>query len=380
MVLAAFIAGLNIYIYQAEKVFTPLLVLLLVVVYRRDLFRLPKKYLVASLLVGLVMVIPFAYQAKTTPEIFLRAKGTSFAADPTPFLAQSAGRLLRNQQQGDYFGLILDNRRVAYGLTFLKGYFSHFDLNWLMIRGDEARHHAPGMGLLYLWELPFLLWGIYYLVWSKGSRKTKLVVLGWLLISPIPAAFSSGTPHAVRTIRMMPIPQILVALGLLAFWFWLKKQKKSFKIPIVAFSFLFFVFNFTYFLNQYFVQQNYWHSQFWQYGYQEAVEKVQVFEPKFQKVVVSNQPHLDQSYIFFLYYTRLDPGEYQRLGGTVSGGFAETHRGFGKYTFRPIDWSSEEKDSVLFMGRPTDFPPDAQVLETINFLDGQEAIRIVKGG
>ena len=52
--LAAFLAGLNFYSYQAEKVFTPLLVLALVFIWRRRLLALPRKYLVLSFLVGIL--------------------------------------------------------------------------------------------------------------------------------------------------------------------------------------------------------------------------------------------------------------------------------------------------------------------------------------
>jgi hypothetical protein len=102
-------------------------------------------------------------------------------------------------------------------------------------------------------------------------------------------------------------------------------------------------------------------------------------EHKFDKVIVSNQPHLDQSYMFFLFYLKYDPLAYQKAGGTVSGGFAETHRGFLKYTFRPIRWEEEEKSpEILYVGRPEDFPGEAKVIKVINFLDGKPAILLVE--
>jgi len=379
LVLGAFFAGLNIYIYQAEKVFTPLLVLAMVLIWRKQLLKIPKKYLVSAVIVGIILLLPFVQMTLTTPEIFLRAKGTSFAADITPFLARTAERLLRDSQANNYLGLVLDNRRITYVLAFVRGYLSHFDLNWLFITGDEARHHAPGMGLLYLWELPFFLLGIYGLIFSKVSRKTKWLVFSWFLLTPIPSSFSSGTPHAVRTLRFLPTHHIFVAFGLLKFWEIIRGKSIVFKFFIFIPAFSFFIFNFAYYLNQYFVQQNYFSSQFWQYGYKETIEEIKKIEGNYEKIVVSNQPHLDQSYMFFLFYLQYDPAIYQKLGGTVSGGFAEEHRSFKKYVFRPIKWEEEEKKpEILYVGRPEDFPADAKVIKTIYFLDGQEAIKIVR--
>jgi len=380
LILAAFFAGLNLYVYQAEKVFTPLLVFALVIIWREKLMRLPRKSLFAAVLIGLVTLIPFLSLTLTTPEIFLRAKGTSFASDLTPFLAKTAERTLRDYQNHDYLGLILDNRRITYFQTFLRNYLSHFDLNWLFLSGDDARHHAPEMGLLYLWELPFLLWGIYNLLFAKISRKVKLLVFAWFLLAPIPAAFSSGAPHGVRTLRFLPTHQIFVAFGLLNFWQAIKRKQVWVKTPVVGLIIAFALFNFAYYLNQYFVQQNDDYSQYWQYGYQEAIETIKEIEPRYEQIVVSNQPHLDQSYIFFLYYLKYDPEAYQKSGGTVSGGFAETHRGFGKYTFRPIKWAEEEKNpAILYVGRPEDFFGEVKLLKTIYFLDGEEAIKLVEG-
>lgn len=158
------------------------------------------------------------------------------------------------------------------------------------------------------------------------------------------------------------------------------KLKISFKFLVVVFSFSFFVFRFTYYLNQYFIQQNYFHSQSWQYGYQEAVEEVKKIEGHYQKIIVSNQPHLDQSYIFFLFYLKYDPKSYQESGTRMAPSQAEEQRSFSKYTFRPIKWEEEEKNpQILYVGRPQDFPQEAKIIKTINFLNSKPAIMIIKG-
>jgi len=373
--LSAFFAGVNIYVYQAEKVFGPLLVLALVAIFFRRLLKISWQYLAVSVATGVVLLIPFVFLTFSTPEIFLRAKGTSVSADQTNFLATTIERLEEDRGAGDHLGLILNNRRVVYAQAFASGYLSHFNFNWLFLSGDQPRHHAPGMGLMYLWELPFLLMGIYALVFGKMDWRIKGLVLAWLLIAPIPAAFTTGVPHAVRTMRFLPMLQILTALGLLSLAGFLKERKLIVRRLAWGGAIIFALFNFAYFANQYLVQQNYFYSSFWQYGYKQAVSSTEKIKNNYQEIVVSNDPHLDQSYMFFLFYTRFDPVEYQRLGGTVSGGFAETHRGFDKYTFRPIEWEKETSDQkVLYIGRSGDFDGGAKVIEKITFLDGSQAI------
>ena len=371
LVLAAFFAGLNLYVYQAEKIFTPCLFLAMVFIWHKKLFKMPRRFLILAVMVGLIMISPFVRTILTTQEVFLRARGTSFAADQTPFLARTVEKLSRDYKNRDYLGLILDNRRVTYLVAFVDSYLSHFDLNWLFISGDDTRHHAPGVGLLYLWELPFFLLGIYALIFDKKLLKRKFLIFSWLFLAPIPAAFTSGVPHAVRTLRFLPIMQIFTALGIVVFWSKIKEKAKL-KFLIILILGGFFVFNFGYFLNQYFVQLNYFTSQAWQYGYQPAIEEINKIEGQYKKIVVSNQAPLDQSYIFFLFHLRYDPKTYQQAGGT--------EKAFGKYVFKAIDWPNEKKTpEILYVSRPGDFPEEAKVLKVINFLNGEPAMKIVGG-
>lgn len=376
LLLYSLCAGLSLYMYQSEKVFVPLLFVLLVFIYRNTLFKLPKKYLILSLIVGIVIAFPIAHYTLTKKEALTRAKGVSVFSEDNQYLNDLSARNLINREKEDIVGLIFDNRRVFYVKSVIANYLSHYNIYWLFLSGDENRHHAPEMGLLYLWEFPFLFIGIYSLLFGKWNTKLKLLTFGLFLLAPVPASVTTGVPHSVRTLNFLPTFQIFSAIGLIVSF--LTISKIQIKYLIFALIFLFFIFNFVYYLNQYFVQQNYFYSQAWQYGYKELVDYVKEYEHKYDKIIISNQPHLDQSYIFFLFYLKYDPFLYQKEASNVSGGFAENHY-FGKFEFRPIIWEKEKKDRrTLFVGRENDFP-DTNVIKTIHFLDGKEAIKIVEG-
>lgn len=228
------------------------------------------------------------------------------------------------------------------------------------------------MGLLYLFELPFILFGIYKLIFSDINTKTKLTIFAWILLVPIPASITTGVPHAVRTLNFLPTWQILSALGLIFVWqkiinLKLKTLNLNIGYIIAVLFFMFAIFNFSYYLNQYFVQQNYYNSSDWQYGYKQTVEAVSKLENKFDKIVVSNKG-LDQSYIFFLFYLRYPPSEFQKSGSNTN---------FAKFTFRQIDWEKDSKiKNVLYVGTPEEIQGDKYVIHTINNLDGTVAIKI----
>lgn len=374
LMLSIIFMSLNLYVYQSEKLFTPLLALALIIIYRKQLFTLPKKILIISLCTGVILSLPMI---QSTKAVFARAQGVSILSQATPAIKENQQRLLRDKQNHDLLGQLVDNRRIVQGREVLSGYLSHFDLNWLFITGDQPRHHAPGMGLLYLWELPFLLIGLYQLFFLKENKNTKLLVFSWLLLAPVPAAFTFDVPHAVRTLNFLPTFQIIIAIGILSFISYTTNNKNKIaklKYPIFAITLLLCIGNFYYYLNQYFVQLNYFTSQDWQYGYKQVINQIQQNPTQYKKIIVSNQVPLDQSYIFFLFYLKYDPATYQQTSHSPD------NHNFANFEFRPINWGQEQKShDILYIGSPKDFPTDTTTIKTINYLNGKPAIEMVEG-
>lgn len=375
----AFWYALAIYVYQSEKVFIPLLMVSLVIVFWRTLFSSWKHLIGPGILFGLIAV-PFYWQTISDPDALLRAKGVSLFADQTPYLSKTVKRLERDYASGDMLGIIFDNRRVTYAVGFAQSYLSHFDINWLFVTGDQARHQPPEFGHLYLFELPLIVIGLYVLLFGRYDRRVKLLLLLWIMMTPMPASITTGTPHPIRTIHFLPGVHILSAIGVVYCIDWMKKNgRHAFLYGSVASVAGIVVFcNIAYYIAQYAIQYSYASSQEWQYGYEEAVPFVASIAQGYDRVIVSNQDPLGQSYIFFLYYLKYDPSSYIAEGGSETGGFAEQHS-FGPYEFRPFDWANEQQlGRTLYVGRPGDFPHDVPSLKTVYYLDGTPAIKIVE--
>lgn len=366
LIVSAFLFGLGLYAYHSERIFVPLLVLLLVWVFRKGLF-LERRSVFFAVVVGVLTVAPLI-AVFVNPTTITRLKGTSSLADQTGLLARSVRKLEEDQRNGNPLGVIFDNRRIVWAKTLVDGYLSHFSFRWLFITGDNPRHHAPDMGLLYLVELPFLLWGMIA-VGRKGGKLAK-ILFGWFLLAPVAASPTTELPHAIRTLVFLPVFQVFTAVGILSLY----NRYNNYKGYIFRFCILMlFTFNFIYYLHMYFVHMNREVSEYWQFGYKQAVDYVQNEGARYGKVVVSTK--LEQPHMFFLYFLKYDPTRYLAEGGTSSGGFAEVRNKFGRFEFRPIDWGRESKDGqTLYIGTPKEI--SAANLLTINYLDGKEAIRI----
>ena len=206
------------------------------------------------------------------------------------------------------------------------------------------------------------------------------------MLAPVSASITTGVPHAVRTLNFLPIFQVFTAIGFLSPYIFIKNQDLRFKTYDLRRIFIFLcltsyvlfsVVNVIYYLDQYFVQQNYYSSADWQYGYKQAVEEMKMIENNYNEIVISDNQPMDKSYMFFLFYLKYPPSEYQKIGENSSGSFT-AHHSFGRYTFRSIDWTKDSvRKNVLYIGSPKDIPDGANTIKTIYNFDGTPAIRIV---
>jgi 4-amino-4-deoxy-L-arabinose transferase-like glycosyltransferase len=383
---SAFFFGINLYVYQSQKVFSPFLLLLMTGLFFKDIFRVSRVYLLSAIGIGLIISLPFIMSLVTDSGSLARARGVSFLSDKTPLLEENTKRLQDDRERNDYIGLVLDNRRFVYLKTFLAGYVSHFDPNWLFIKGDfeNNRHHAPDMGLVYSTLIPFILMGIYLFIFSESiPKRTKLFILAWILFVPLPASFTKDVPHAVRTLQMSLILQLFTALGLLGGFFLLQRLRLPiFRYVCYGVIGISFGLNVCYYFNQYFVQMQYYYAKDWQYGYKELVSYITPLQDNYEKIIVSNRGTMDQSYIFFLFYMQYDPKHYLQEGGTKSGGLSEQGNSFANFEFRPFSYLTEKNGKTLFIGSPADFPEVGEEIHKIYYpnkpVNTDVAIRIVE--
>lgn len=365
--LSAFTFALTLYAYHSERIFVPLLLLILAFTHWKELVKM-RQAAIVGIVIGLVTVaplVPIFFNQNT----LMRLRGTSSLADQTGLLARSVKKLEDDKALGNYVGILFDNRRIVWAQTLISGYLSHYSLNWLFINGDNPRHHAPDMGMLYFIELPLLLWGMFAVAKKRGAAAK--ILFGWFLIAPIAATPTTELPHGIRTLVFLPTFQVFSAVGIYQLWDWTSRKKRFGKILLLTIAMVF-LFNIAYYLHMYFIHMNREFSDFWQYGYKQAVEYAEKNKHLYKKIVVSIK--LEQPHMFFLFYLRYDPKKYLAGGGTASGGFAEVRNKFDIYEFKTIRWENEIHDgSILYIGRPSEIP---QPKEVIRYLDGRPAMHI----
>ncbi len=366
--IASFSFALSMYSYHSPRLLVPFLLVGFSLIFRKSIKQNLAWAAVGAITI-ILLILPIIYQLTSTSARL----GSVTLFNPYERLGSSIRDLEYDMKRNDNFGKILHNRRLIYAKEAFAGYLDHFNFDFLFLIGDPpGRHHAAGMGMLYLWDFPFIILGLVYFL--KHRDKSVSFLFLWFLISPLASAITTGTPHAVRAIFYLPTYQIFSAAGVIFFLTWIKNLNKNIRYFIFIFYLLSFIFNFYYYLRMYYIHTPVEYSSWWQYGYKQVVEEVSKRQNQYDKIIVTYK--YDQPYIFFLFYQKFDPSVYQKKWSESK--IERSVRSYGKYEFRNIEWSKDSQSpNTLIVGTPDEIPEDISTLKEIKFLDGTPAFKIV---
>lgn len=309
---AAISFGLTPYTYSTANLFLPLLLLSLVIIYRKEIWKLKSNRIFQlSLIIFLVILIPIGKQlvfgeagerfgtisvfsdSRIIEEIHWRRLGGSFEKEvPKISLTER----------------LFTNRPVYWGLRISRNYLAAFSPEFLFATGDAYfRHSISKVGEFYLVEIFFIILGIW--AFGKIKGKEKWLVIVWLFFAPLPTSLTKdGANHATRLFLMGPMITVLSAYGLVQIIKVAKKKKTMMFLLFAAGCLL--VFNFAFYLHRYFVHYPRESWRYWHYGYKEGVLAAVPLIDNYERVIFTNasEPVL----LRFLFWTKYDPAKFQK--------------------------------------------------------------------
>lgn len=392
---SAFFFAVSFYAYNGIKVFVLLFLLTLVIVFYKTLLERKKEVMTAAI-VFLIILTPLSltFLDKTN---LIRFDSLDFFTQEQPTVLQTSSQRLL-YENNDLLGKIFDNRRISIVPLFITNYLINIDPTWLY--ADDYEHQTyktPDFGLFYLFELPLLLFGISYILKQNiFTKKIVTLLIAWMLFSIVPAAITYDTPNAVRIYTALPAFLIFEGCGGYFLLQWIHQQKTAIRMFMSAGISLIILISFVWFLHAYFVLLPFQYSQAFSYGAADAITYTTAHENSYKHIVISNKGDLKFSYIYYLFFTKYDPGKYLKEGGTESGNFSANH-GIGKFAFvDPNLFTSNNNierlnprslhSDTLYAIDVNDLPQSkklqdtffqkVQILKTIHFLNNQTAIYI----
>jgi len=360
---------LSLYIYHSARLIAPLLALTLVILYFKNLIKKLPQILI-PIVFGIILAVPVMYSFLNNGGT-ARIGGVGLTADQGPI--NRANELLNQHNNVKLINRAMHNKRVLYLISWGQKYTSHFDLNFLCINGDEVpRSKIPEMGQIYLFELPFLLLGLIFLLKTTiYNQKTKIFIIAFLLIAPIASSLTYQAPSALRALSMVIPLSILIALGIYSF-FSLFKNKNILKAVSIIFIIIYGYF-IAYYLDDYFVHYTQRYPYAWEYGFDQLVPYLESQKNNYNQIYVTNK--YDQPYILFLFFSKYPPEKIQKeikLTTPDQYGFS-TVLNFDKYNFQKIDWGKIPSNSLVVT---SDEIVPSEPFKIINFPNNQPGFKI----
>ncbi|CAN5302887.1 hypothetical protein BH10PAT1_BH10PAT1_1540 [soil metagenome] len=378
IILPGIFFALTLLDYQGAKLSTTVVLVILFILYWRELLKIKLKYSIMAFMIGLIITLPIILGLFNGQigrlnvfSIFSYPRGNELQT----FLNEG------NIKKGSIVYDLFYNEPLNFFRGITGRFFNYFSGRFLFFEGDWAnpRHTPPYQGVLVVGDIMFLAIGIVIFLKERISKE-KLFVLLWLILAPLPAILSRDQVQAVRSFQLSIPLIIIISFGINEFV--TTRAKKIFIVLVFAIYAL----TYAYFLDSYFVHQPIHNSKLWQYGYKQMVEKIIPIQKNYNKIFV--QQSYDQPYIYFLFYEKYNPASWQkqanlRINSSGDVGLVEH---LDNICFCKIDWSIDRGDhGDLVVGDINAIPPvdsvdpkEFIVIDEINYLNNLPAWRMIE--
>lgn len=376
--LSAIFFSLSMYAYHAERVFTPLIVLWLGFIYRKELY-LKKKQTLIAITIGTLSFIPL-FITLLNPQARTRAEVTFITRD-----FEINSQFHKAGENRDLAAYVFDNNFVIAANFWAKRYLDYFDPNFLFVKGmGYSLPNSEDLGLLYLIELPLVLLGLFLIILKEYllDKKARMLVLGWFLFGTVAASFANNAQHSLRALTWIPILQFLSAVGL----YFAFRKLRGFKLrALLMGSYLaILLISLVYFglIYGYVYQSLY--SEGAMDGWKEAAKYALDNQGKYKQVVIDPRfgtlgPYIvGTPYLYLLFYGKIDPNEFQTDPGRKD---FESSSNFRNFSFREINWAESDKSDRsqpdnLYIGSQWVLPArEDEIHQKFYLLNGKEILR-----
>ena len=386
------------WVYSTAKLFTPLLMLFLFFVWRREILSISKKEKVRAIIAGIVVGLPIALSTLFGGGAE-RLGYISVFTDPTTIPEVGVARLNIAKVRGEtgpgltptIFDRVIYNKFTFWGGKILTNFFQPFSSEFLFNKGDiNLRHSIEGIGQFFKIEAVALILGLIYFFTKFKKRKIKLLIIFWILAGIIPAIITrNGGNHATRLILILPPLILLIAYG------FLEGRKRFGKLFLLLYVGLL-VLNFFAYQIAFWVENPRYSERWWHSGWKEGISAVKEVDNDFEKVIISMAG--EPAWIFFAGHYEYSPKDWQEnfpIGNDVELEGVGKVSHIDKFYFSPLggdlyEWGKVLDNNTLYLANasevkinlilePERVPDDLNLLKSISFPSGEPAMYLFSG-
>ena len=307
-----------LYTYNSVRILLPLLLFAYLINGVIKFTGKTKKTLLLVLVVGFVLSLPILFSL-ATKEGRVRW-GTLSIMSQKSFvddIAESRGYTTLPS----ILPRLIHNKPTHFVYKFLHNYISTFSSEFLFLKGSSnTQRSVQEMGLLYLFELPLLVVGLFELGSKGGSKisKASKIIMPFFLLASVPSALTIDAPSSVRTLSLLPALILVESLGFMKLTRWFAGKKLVVRAVVVGFV----LWSISYFAYKLWFVYPKKYADDWAYGYKQAYSWVYSQYASVDNIYITSK--YGEPHIFALFYGQIDPKLY--------------HSYDVKYSTDPLGW------------------------------------------
>lgn len=302
-------ASLTLLTYQAAKLLTPLVFLLIFIFYYQQ-FKLNLKPWLSKKINIIFAVCFLIFLFWLFGGVFFGNTGNRLATQNVFNYRPKVSEYFQKIDNYDSNSIILFHNQIELSSRMvISRFINNISSDLLFCQGKiiSERGHIPDMGMFYLIDAVWFILGISTLSVIKTTSKKKFFLF-LLFIAIIPGSLTLAELSTVRNLFFVIPANILIALGI----YKIITTSKIISLIIIPIYFL----NLVYGLDLYFFHSKAGLAPEFNYGYKQAIEYVK--KNPADKVVMTDV--YGQPYIYYLFYTQYDPIKYQKANSFIDQG------------------------------------------------------------
>lgn len=359
IILSIFFFCLCLYSYNVTRLTAPILLLELIILYRKEVRSFTLRYRIAALVLFLVLVLPFLLG-------FFSSSGVLSAKSA---LITSTDILALDLQFRSYL-LSLPHAYIAlFYNQYIYMVFQYFENLGTIISGafffvtgtNEQNQGVGNVGFFYLYELPFFIWGL--IAYFRYNIRTFKVFYLWLITVVLILALSKEVPQATRGYFLILPCVCFIALGMFDFFRLLSANKNKLVKYVASIVFILAVFyNIQYYFLSYYYVFPAQSADAWRAEDKQLALYLKAHDSAYNKVIIDRSA--DFIYTTYLFYDQYPPEEFIRTAKRVKDGDLIKANAWGKYQITQLSWKQDLKmPHTLIIATPADTPKYSIILK-----------------
>lgn len=311
---SAIIFGLTLFTYQAGKMISLFLIIILFLINLSIVNKKNIKSLFLNFVLPLfIFSLPILYGLLFSNNAN-RLKVVSLFSYPRT--TEEINLIKTESNQLDYS--LFHNQSLFFKRNFLTRYFNLFSPRFLAFEGDwqSPRHGAPYIGFILYPSLIFLIIGLFFALSRQKIDKINYFFFLWLLVAPIPAALTRDIIQPLRSMSFSIPLLYFISLGIYCV---LNKYKNIFIYSLIIGTYSL---SFFYYADIYLNHMVKKSPDEFLYGYRQSMEYIVKNQNKYSQIIMSD--YYGQAYIYYLFYSKYPPQLYQQQAKLIENSSGDT--------------------------------------------------------